>query len=203
MNARGAMEIILGLLALRFQLISEKLFVALVFMAIVTSLVSGPLMQKILRLKKPRRFIEFVPMRSFVRLSANNSEKAILELSESIGTVNGLKMEDIIKAVLKREQLMPTGIGNEIAVPHARMKGISYPVVAVGIAHEGIDFHGPDGKPARLIFLILTPFNDNGAQVEILADIARTFRAREFRKAAISASGMTEFLAIIKCTEKN
>jgi len=54
-----------------------------------------------------------------------------------------------------------------------------------------------------LIFLILTPFNDNGAQVEILADIARTFRAREFRKAAISASGMTEFLAIIKCTEKN
>jgi Kef-type K+ transport system membrane component KefB/mannitol/fructose-specific phosphotransferase system IIA component (Ntr-type) len=203
MNARGAMEIILGLLALRFQLISEKLFVALVFMAIVTSLVSGPLMQKILRLKKPRRFIEFVPMRSFVRLSANNSEKAILELSESIGTVNGLKMDDIIKAVLKREQLMPTGIGNEIAVPHARMKGISHPVVAVGIAHEGIDFHGPDGKPARLIFLILTPFNDNGAQVEILADIARTFRAREFRKAAISACGMTEFLAIIKCTEKN
>ncbi len=203
MNARGAMEIILGLLALRFQLISEKLFVALVFMAVVTSLASGPLMQKILRLKKPRRFIEFVPMRSFVNLSANNSEMAILELSESIGTVNGLKTEDIIKAVLKREQLMPTGIGNEIAVPHARMKGISHPVVAVGIAHEGIDFHGPDGKPARLIFLILTPFNDNGAQVEILADIARTFRAREFRKAAISASGMTEFLAIIKCTEKN
>jgi len=203
MNARGAMEIILGLLALRFQLISEKLFVALVFMAVVTSLVSGPLMQKILRLKKPRRFIDFVPMRGFVNLSANNSEMAILELSESIGTVNGLKTEEIIKAVLKREQLMPTGIGNEIAVPHARMKGISHPVVAVGIANEGIDFHGPDGKSARLIFLILTPTNDNGAQVEILADIARTFRTKEFRKAAISASGMTEFLAMIKCAEEN
>jgi len=203
MNARGAMEIILGLLALRFQLISEKLFVALVFMAVVTSLVSGPLMQKILRLKKPRRFIDFVPMRGFVNLSANNSEMAILELSESIGTVNGLKTEEIIKAVLKREQLMPTGIGNEIAVPHARMKGISHPVVAVGIANEGIDFHGPDGKSARLIFLILTPTKDNGAQVEILADIARTFRTKEFRKAAISASGMTEFLAMIKCAEEN
>ena len=203
MNARGAMEIILGLLALRFHLISERLFVALVFMAIVTSLVSGPLMQKILRLKKPRRFIDFVPMRAFVNLSANNSEMAILELSESIGTVNGLKTEEITKAVLKREQLMPTGIGNEIAVPHARMKGISHPVVAVGIANDGIDFHGPDGKPARLIFLILTPSNDNGAQVEILADIARTFRTREFRKAAISASGMTEFLAMVKCGKEN
>jgi len=203
MNARGAMEIILGLLALRFQLISEKLFVALVFMAIVTSLISGPLMQKILRLKKPRRFIDFVPMRGFIRLSSNNSKMAILELVESIGTVNGLKQEEIVAAVLKREQLMPTGIGNEVAVPHARMKGISHPVVAVGIAPDGIDFKGADGKPARLIFLILTPIDDNGAQVEILADIARTFRPTDFRKSAISAAGMTEFLAMVKCTEKN
>jgi Kef-type K+ transport system membrane component KefB/mannitol/fructose-specific phosphotransferase system IIA component (Ntr-type) len=203
MNARGAMEIILGLLALRFQLISEQLFVALVFMAIVTSLISGPLMQKILRLKKPRRFIDFVPMRGFIRLSSTNSKTAISELVDSIGTVNGLTSEEIVKAVLKREQLMPTGIGHEIAVPHARMKGISHPVVAVGIAPEGIDFKCPDGKPARLIFLILTPIDDNGAQVEILADIARTFRAMDFRKAAISTVGMTEFLALVKCTEEN
>jgi Kef-type K+ transport system membrane component KefB/mannitol/fructose-specific phosphotransferase system IIA component (Ntr-type) len=203
MNARGAMEIILGLLALRFQLISEKLFVALVFMAIFTSLISGPLMQKILRLKKPRRFIDFVPLKGFIRLSTNNSETAILELVETIGFVNGLNQEEIAAAVMKREQLMPTGIGNEVAVPHARMKGISHPVVAVGIAQEGIDFKCPDGKPARLIFLILTPIDDNGAQVEILADIARTFRSDDFRKATISAEGITEFLAMVKCTEKN
>ena len=56
MNARGAMEIILGLLALQYGLINERLFVALVVMALVTSLMSGPILQKVLRLKKTNRF---------------------------------------------------------------------------------------------------------------------------------------------------
>ncbi len=198
MNARGAMEIILGLLALRFGIISESLFVALVIMAIATSLMSGPMMQRILRLKKPRRFYDFLPDQSIVRLQAVDALGAIAELAEAVGTVDGLTSREIAEAVRKREQLVPTGIGNEVAAPHARLPGISQPVVVLGISRDGIDFQAPDGRPAQFIFLILTPSKDNGAQVEILADIARTFRRRDFRMAALAAKGMTEFLAVVK-----
>lgn len=201
MNARGAMEIILGLLALRFDLISSQLFVALVIMAIVTSLISGPMMQKILRLTKPRHFIDFLSTRGVIRLNADRPESAIAEMLKAIGDINGLNPEAIVAAVMRRERLMPTGIGHELALPHARLEGLSQPVVGVGISPEGIDFQGPDSLPAKLIFLILTPVNDDGAQVEILADIARTFRDRDFLKSVLPISGITEFLALVKSKE--
>jgi Kef-type K+ transport system membrane component KefB/mannitol/fructose-specific phosphotransferase system IIA component (Ntr-type) len=198
MNARGAMEIILGLLALRFGLISEALFVALVIMAIATSLMSGPAMQKILRLKKPRRFINFLPSRGLVRLEARTRDQAVMELAALLGPVEGIRTETVIEAVLARERLMSTGLGNNVAVPHARLANLTQPVVVLGLSASGIDFDAPDGRPAQFILLILTPEDDNGAQVEILADIARTFRNREFRQAAMEAAGMTEFLALVK-----
>ncbi|MDO3376928.1 cation:proton antiporter domain-containing protein [Geoalkalibacter halelectricus] len=200
MNARGAMEIILGLLALRFGLIGEPLFVALVIMAIVTSLMSGPAMQSILRLKKPRRFINFLPSRGLVRLQAHDRDAAIAELAGTLGPVEGISVETVVEAVRARERLMATGLGYGVAVPHARLAGLSEPVVVLGLSAAGIDFNAPDGKTAQFILLILTPEDDNGAQVQILADIARTFRQREFRQAALEVSGMTEFLALVKST---
>lgn len=198
MNARGAMEIILGLLALRVGLINEPLFVALVVMAIATSLMSGPAIQHILRLKKPRRFINYLPTRALVRLEARTRDQAVVELAAVLGPLDGVRPETIIDAVLARERLMPTGLGSGVAVPHARLGGLSQPVVALGLSVGGIDFNAPDGKPAQFVLLILTPEDDNGAQVEILADIARTFRQREFRQAALEVTSMTEFLALVK-----
>lgn len=203
MNARVALEIILGLMALRFGLITEALFVALVFMAIITSLTSGLFMQKIMRLKKPRRFTAFVPQRGFVKITGNTPEQAIGCLARAAAPIAGLDAGEITESVLKREALMPTGIGSEMAVPHARLAYLSAPMVCVGTSTGGIDFKGPDGLAARLFFLVLTPVHDNGAQVEILADIARTFRNEALRRAAINASNATEFCAVVKTVEQS
>jgi mannitol/fructose-specific phosphotransferase system IIA component (Ntr-type) len=62
----------------------------------------------------------------------------------------------------------------------------------------GVDFDAPDDAPAHLIFLILTPVHDNGAQLEILADIAATFKIKEIRDKAMSVAGFTEFLALVR-----
>lgn len=104
---------------------------------------------------------------------------------------------------MQRELLMPTGIGSEVAVPHARMEALSIPVVCIGASSCGIDFKGPDALPAKLFFLVLTPVHDNGAQVEILADIARTFRNDALRRAAMNAANATEFLAVVKTIEQS
>jgi len=199
MNARGAMEIILGLLALKYGLIGERLFVALVVMALVTSLMSGPLMQRVLHLKKPRRFTDFLTARTFVNhLHARTRAEAVAELAKAAAEVAGLDAAEVVDGVMIREEIMATGIGHGLAVPHARLRGLARPVVAVGLSAAGIDFDSPDGRPAQLIFLLLTPVHDDGAHLELLADIASVFKGEEVRSRAGQVSGFTEFLALVR-----
>ena len=199
MNARGAMEIILGLLALEHGLIDERLFVALVVMAIVTSMISGPMILKVLRMEKPIRLADCVGAKSFMNpLKARTSGEAIAELSAILGGVGSIDEAVIREAVLAREAIMSTGIGHGIAVPHARLDGLAAPMVAVGLSPEGLDFNAPDGIAAELVFLILTPAHDNGAQVSLLGDIARTFSKAELRRSVLGARSLTEFLALLR-----
>lgn len=199
MNARGAMEIILGLLALKYGLIGERLFVALVIMALVTSLLSGPLLQRILRLRKARRFSDFLTSRTYLaRLKAASRTEAITELAAAAAGPAGIEAGEIADSALIREQMMATGVGNGVAVPHARLRGLERPVVAFGRSGAGIEFDAPDGRPAQLIFLLLTPVHDEGAQLELLADIARTFRQEELRQKALTVGSFTEFLALVR-----
>lgn len=199
MNARGAMEIILGLLALQHGLIDERLFVALVVMAIVTSMMSGPLMLKVLRLEKPLRLADCVSAKSFVNpMRARTSGEAIGELSAILGSAGPLPERVIREGVLAREAIMSTGIGHGIAVPHARLEGLTAPMVGIGLSPEGLDFNAPDGIAAELVFLILTPAGEDGAQVALLADIARTFARAELRRSALDARSLTEFLALLR-----
>lgn len=199
MNARGAMEIILGLLALQYALIGERLFVALVVMALATSVMSGPLLQRLLRLKKAQRFTNFLSMRTFRhRLLARSRMEVIAELAEAASTACDVEASEIHDGALLREEVMPTGIGHGVAVPHARLRGLTAPLVAVGLSEAGVDFDAPDGTPAHIIFLILTPAHDDGIQLEILADIATTFRVEEVRAKLMAVESYTEFLGLVR-----
>ena len=199
MNARGAMEIILGLLALENGLISEPMFVALVVMALATSVISGPAIHRLLGLRRRRRLGDYLSGRNFVSpLLAATSGEAIAHLSQTACATAGLEPMPIVEAVRARERLMPTGIGNGVAVPHARIAGLTAPLVALGLSNPGIDFDSPDGEPAHFVFLILTPQEDNGAQIEILADIARTFSKAEARGKLLEVGSFTEFLALLR-----
>ncbi|GMU23081.1 MAG: hypothetical protein AMXMBFR13_31640 [Phycisphaerae bacterium] len=199
LNARGGMVIILSLLALQSGLIGERMFVGLVMMALITSVMSGPVMARLLQLKKPRRLASYMSPKTFINpLQAGTRREAIHELTRAACTPAGLKCEEVEAAVLAREQLMSTGLGNSLAVPHARIEGLTAPVLGVGLSEAGVDFDAPDGELAQIIFLILTPWDDNGAQIEILADIARSFRDEEHRKRALRVKSYTEFLALLK-----
>lgn len=199
MNARGAMEIILGLLALQAGIIRDRLFVAIVIMAIVTSMMSGPVMQLILRPTKGRRLQDVISSRLFTRhLAATTRRGAIHELTTAACEAVGLDAGAVESAVWAREQMLPTGIGNGVAIPHARVVGLREPLVAAGVSDTGVDFDAPDGKPANLIFLIITPEEDPASQLEIGADIARFFQNPAMLDHAMRARNYTEFLALLK-----
>jgi Kef-type K+ transport system membrane component KefB/mannitol/fructose-specific phosphotransferase system IIA component (Ntr-type) len=202
MNARGAMEIILGLLALNAGIIGNQLFVSLVVMALVTSMTSGTMMRRLLRAEKPIHFADFLQYRAFVpALRARDRWAAIEELAGAMAMGNNLDRAAVAEAVRARESEIPTGLGHGVAVPHARLHGLKAPMIGVAVSPDGVDFDSPDGEPSRVIFMLLTPVQDNGAQLQILATIAKTVQDPAFVKTLASAKSYTEFLAHLKARE--
>jgi len=199
MNSRGAMEIILGTLALQYALIDQPLFVALVIMALTTSLMAGPLIQRVLARPKARRFVNHLTVKGFVpHLRAGDAEAAIHELAAAAAAASGGDAGRFADAALQRECSMPTGLSNGLAVPHARLPGLSAPVVALGLARPGIDFSAPDGRPAEVVVLLITGDDEHAGQLDLLADIARTFADEAARELVLKARGYTELLAALR-----
>jgi Kef-type K+ transport system membrane component KefB/mannitol/fructose-specific phosphotransferase system IIA component (Ntr-type) len=195
MNARGAMEIILGLLALEAGVIGQRLFVALVVMAIFTSMLGGPAIKAILRRRgEARRFVDLASRRTFVApLVAADRFEAIAKLVELAAQEREFDPRTAAEAVAERERIQGTGLPNAVAIPHARLEGLSRPVVAIGVSHDGLDFDAADGVRARLVVLVLTPKKDGRAQLEVLSDIARTFETEELTLSAAAAATFDEF----------
>jgi len=199
MNARGAMEIILGLLAFQYGLIRERMFVALVVMALVTSMISGPMMQRILRLKKPRHFTDYLAAKAFLQpLQAADRQEATRQLFYAACAASGLHAEPTGARTLAPEPVKLSGSQNGVVVTHAAVDGLGKPVVGAGLSPSGIDFASHDGKLTHMIFVVLTPKSDDGAQQEIVTDIARTFRDPDMRERALQVTHYTEFLALVK-----
>ena len=204
MCARGAMEIILGQLALSYGLITEELFVAIVIMALVTSMLPGPLMQWLLQRKQPKKLADVLYDRGFLpRLQARSRQDAISELAAAAADVSDLSAEDIYRLTWQREQLQSTGLGHELAVPHARLPGLKNPVVAVGLSEHGIDFDAPDGEPARVICLLVTSADEPLQQIELLQIVARSFSPPEARAAVLQATTPTELRAALQIAESD
>ncbi|MCE1188401.1 MAG: cation:proton antiporter [Ignavibacteria bacterium] len=173
MNSRGAMEIILGLLALQYKVIGEEVFVTLVLMALVTSLSSAPLMSyfmnrssvliKAAGLLKPRHVI----------VSRAVSVQGVIEELATVAARSVKLSKDLIyQQVYAREVDLPTGLANGIAIPHARVQ-VNAPYMALAYVPDGLDFGALDQIPARWVFLLLTPNNENETQLELLASVAR------------------------------
>jgi mannitol/fructose-specific phosphotransferase system IIA component (Ntr-type) len=83
-------------------------------------------------------------------------------------------------------------------VPHAQIAGLRMPMLAVGLSRPGVDFNAEDGALARLIVLTLTPQEDPNAQLNILADIGRTFQESKAVENVLQANTYTELLSLLK-----
>ncbi len=203
MNASGAMGIILGLLALEVGLIDERLFVALVVMALASSMLSGPLISWVLRRARPLRLLDCLPEGGFLgQLAATTRREAIHELCAAAARAVGTDPAILDEAAWHREQLMATGLANRVAVPNARVAGLAQPVVVLGLSRRGIDFDAADGQTAQVVCLLLVPEDDAGGQWAILSDISATFARDEVRGQLASVTSLTELRALLKVSEQ-
>lgn len=195
----GAMGIIVGMIALDAGIIHSRLFVALIVMAIVTSMLSGPSMRFILRTEKKWTLQDILSSKLFLQeIKAASRREAIHAMTAAVCEAEGLDAQDVEKAVWSREEALSTGLGNGVALPHARINGLRESLVVVGISRKGIDFDAPDGRLANVIFLVLTPGNDPSAQLQIGSEIARIFRDQTISDRLLHTRNFTDFLALMR-----
>jgi mannitol/fructose-specific phosphotransferase system IIA component (Ntr-type) len=195
MNARGAMEIILGILALQAGLIRESMFVALVVMALFTSLISAPAIHFLVKRRRTLTLKETVTAKLFLpHLAATTRTAALREMCEVAAEAVSNAPERLFRLVSERERILPSGWEYELAVPYARVNGLTRPLVVVAKC-GGIDFDARDGKPARLIIMILT--GDNQSQHDLLGDASELFSRKEAVDRAVDAGTFVELVAAL------
>lgn len=122
-------------------------------------------------------------------LTATDKGGAIAEfarLLKSAGKVSDA--DELVRVLLEREALGSTGIGEGIAIPHAKLPFLREMIVAFGKSSSGIDFHSVDGKPAHIIFLLVTPDDNPGEHLRTLARISRILKNRVLRGQLMDAS---------------
>jgi len=100
-----------------------------------------------------------------------------------------LGRERLLEAILHRENVVSTGIGNHVAIPHADLPEIETPLLALGVFPDGIDFDSVDEEPVTLVFLLLGTPRSPGLHMKILARIARLSKDPEFEELESAASG--------------
>ncbi|HXN72276.1 MAG TPA: cation:proton antiporter [Candidatus Acidoferrales bacterium] len=201
MNARGAMEMILGLLALQAGLIRETMFVALVVMALFTSLVSAPAIHFLLRRRQTLTLKDTVTTKLFLPDMKHNTKEEVLQHMCEIAadTVNNAP-ERFLRLVSERERVIPSGWENGLAVPHARVEGLPQPIVVIAKSDAGIDFNARDGKLSRLVILILT--GDNQSQHDLLGNAEEMFSRKEAIDQVLEAATFLELVAALNAPVK-
>lgn len=110
----------------------------------------------------------------------------------------GIVCRDIVAAAIERERLGSTGVGNGVALPHARIDGMNSVVAAFAQLSEPMDFDAIDGRPVDLVCFLLAPAESGGAHLRALARVARLLRRPELRqrlRAAPNAEAMHTILS--------
>lgn len=92
-----------------------------------------------------------------------------------------------LQDVLDREGYLSTGLEGGLAIPHAKSDGVDKLQIALGIKRDGVDFESLDGRPAQIIFLVLSPRNTSGPHIQSLAVITRNLKDAQTRNALLEA----------------
>lgn len=123
----------------------------------------------------------------------------LVSLLEKTGEVTDKK--EFLKVIREREKLGSTGIGYNIAIPHARSLGIKSLIGAFGISKKGIDFDALDKEPVYLFFLLGAPPEASGNYLKALASISRLLRRKRARDDLMNAKTVEEIEKIIQREE--
>jgi fructose-specific phosphotransferase system IIA component len=136
-------------------------------------------------------------------LQAEDKDQIIARLVDLVVADAGLKdREPLLKAVRAREQLMSTGVGNGVAIPHGKTNAVDRLIAAFGRCAGPVEYEALDGQPVTLVFLLVGPEEAAGPHIKALSRISRLLSYEEFRVRLANARTAGEVLDAIAQEEK-
>jgi PTS system nitrogen regulatory IIA component len=136
-----------------------------------------------------------VPACVLPRLSVSKRVHVISELADRLGEEARLPGDLIAGLLMERERLGGTGVGEGVAIPHARIPGLPRPMAAFARLAPPIEFDAIDGRPVDLVFALVTPETQGGDHLKALARVARFLRSSNVRERLRAARGGPQILA--------
>ncbi len=139
-------------------------------------------------------------------LSANSKEAAIRAMVASLidaGSISSDDEEGIVAAILKREELGSTGIGNGVAVPHTKHPSVDKLIASVALSADGVDFASLDGDAVHILFLLVSPPDRPGDHLRGLENISRHLRNQNFCNFLKQAKTKQEVLDLLQEADNN
>lgn len=135
------------------------------------------------------KLADFLTPERVVLLSGTSKAEVLAELIDVIIACNGgVEREALAREITKREEMMSTGIGNKLAIPHVRMEGIDRATMAVGISRAGIaDYESLDKQAVHIVVLIAAAKGEHETYIHLLAQVAETLKETDLREKIIQA----------------
>jgi PTS system nitrogen regulatory IIA component len=138
------------------------------------------------------------------RLEARDRTGVLREMAARLEARHAPGLDDsLLDKLLKREELGTTAIGKGVAVPHCRAKGLKAPALLLGLSADGVAFDAVDGKPSHVFFLLVSPEDNPGAGLRLLAAIAGLVRrSRGLSSKLIKAPTPEAIIGVLRAEEE-
>ena len=136
------------------------------------------------------RLLDYLKPERVVLLNGRTKCEVLSELVALLADTGvGVCSEELARVVWKREEMMSTGIGNALAIPHVRMPELKATAMAVGVSRDGVaDYASLDNQPVHIILLIAAPVGQHETYIRLLALAAEVLRHEKLRDAIANVS---------------
>jgi nitrogen PTS system EIIA component len=109
-----------------------------------------------------------------------------------------IKLADLTAVLAERERLGSTAIGDGIAIPHGKLRGVTKIIGAFGRHQQGVDFDSLDGEPSQIFFVLVAPEDSASLHLKALARVSRLLKEASFRSRLLAAKDSAELYSLIK-----
>ncbi len=137
-------------------------------------------------------------------LKSQKRENVLKEMVSFLKEKNKIAREkDLYNKLIQREKLGSTGIGEGVAIPHCKMKGVKDPIIMLAVSRKGVNFYSQDGKPSHVFFLVVSSPENPSLNLQILAAIAHLVRkANSLIKKILKAVNISSIMEVIRKEEE-
>lgn len=145
------------------------------------------------------KIVDFLPENLVLSdLRSSQKPEVLRELAAAIAVREpGVSSQELVRRLMEREQLGSTALGEDLAIPHAKLDSVPKLVACLGRSRRGIDFGAEDGRKTHFFFVLVAPKHSTGDHLKALARISRLFRHEGFRSRMKDADSSQDMHRII------